>query len=101
MPVFPQPARHCQFVDAAGKASVAEMQLDSVAILLVVPPTMRLTDYWPHLLFPPLAIVDSVAHLMQNVGVAARALLLIVAAQLVQIGAWAALFIGCREFDDF
>jgi Ion channel len=44
---------------------------------------------------------DTVAHWMHNVGVAARALLLIVAAQLVQIGAWAALFVGCREFDDF
>ena len=30
-----------------------------------------------------------------------RALLLIVAAQLVQVAAWAALFIGCGEFDDF
>lgn len=44
---------------------------------------------------------DTVTHWMHNVGVAARALLLIVAAQLVQIGAWAALFVGCGEFDDF
>ncbi len=44
---------------------------------------------------------NSVAHWLYNVAVAARALLLIVAAQLVQIAAWAALFVGCREFDDF
>jgi len=44
---------------------------------------------------------DAVGHWAHNVGVAARALLLIVAAQLVQIGAWAALFVGCGEFDDF
>jgi len=44
---------------------------------------------------------DAVAHWIYNVGVAARALLLIVLAQLVQIGAWAVLFVGCREFDDF
>jgi hypothetical protein len=44
---------------------------------------------------------DSVAHWVHNVGVAARALLVIVAAQLVQIAAWAALFLGCGEFDDF
>jgi hypothetical protein len=31
----------------------------------------------------------------------ARALLLIVSAQLVQIAAWGALFVGCGEFDDF
>jgi hypothetical protein len=42
-----------------------------------------------------------VAHWLHNVSVAARALLCIVAAQLVQIAAWAALFVGCREFDDF
>ena len=44
---------------------------------------------------------DAVAHWMHNVGVAARALLVLVGAQLVQIAAWAALFVGCREFDDF
>ena len=44
---------------------------------------------------------DPVAHWLYNVGVAARALLVIVAAQLVQIAAWAALFVGCHEFDDF
>ena len=44
---------------------------------------------------------DSVVHWLHNVVVAARALLVIVAAQLVQIAAWAALFLGCREFDDF
>ena len=38
---------------------------------------------------------------MHNVGVFTRALLLIVAAQLLQIAAWAALFVGCGEFDDF
>ena len=35
------------------------------------------------------------------VSIFARALLLIVAAQLAQIAAWAALFIGCGEFSDF
>jgi hypothetical protein len=44
---------------------------------------------------------DAVAHWVHNVGVFTRALLLIVAAQLVQIAAWAALFVGCGEFDDF
>ena len=43
----------------------------------------------------------SVPGWIHNVGVAARALLVIVAAQLVQIAAWAALFLGCGEFDDF
>jgi len=43
----------------------------------------------------------AVAHWVHNVGVVTRALLLLVAAQLVQIAAWAALFVACREFDDF
>ena len=44
---------------------------------------------------------DARAHWVHSVGVFTRALLLIVAAQLVQVAAWAALFIGCGEFDDF
>ena len=44
---------------------------------------------------------NAVADWMHNVGVFARALLLIVGAQLVQIAAWAALFVGCGEFSDF
>jgi hypothetical protein len=44
---------------------------------------------------------DAHAHWVHSVGVFTRALLLIVAAQLVQVAAWAALFIGCGEFDDF
>jgi len=44
---------------------------------------------------------DSLGHWMHNVAVAARALLVIVAAQLVQIAAWAALFFACGEFGDF
>ncbi|HSV08446.1 MAG TPA: potassium channel family protein [Candidatus Binatus sp.] len=44
---------------------------------------------------------DTIAHWVHNVGVAAQALLIMVAAQLVQIAAWAALFVACREFDDF
>ena len=43
---------------------------------------------------------DALAQWVHNVGVFTRALLLIVAAQLVQVAAWAALFIGCGEFDD-
>jgi hypothetical protein len=41
------------------------------------------------------------AQWVHSVGVFTRALLLIVAAQLVQIAAWATLFVGCGEFDDF
>jgi len=41
---------------------------------------------------------DARAHWVHSVGVFTRALLLIVAAQLVQVAAWAALFIGCGEF---
>src|SRR5207245_10714663 len=44
---------------------------------------------------------NAVGHWGHNVGVFTRALLLIVAAQVVQIAAWAALFVGCGEFDDF
>jgi len=44
---------------------------------------------------------NAVANWVHNVGVFARALLLIVAAQLLQIAAWAALFVACGEFDDF
>jgi hypothetical protein len=43
----------------------------------------------------------ALAHWMHNVGVVTRALSLLVAAQLVQIAAWAALFVGCGEFDDY
>ena len=43
----------------------------------------------------------AVAQWVHNVGVVTQALLLIVAAQLVQIAAWALLFVGCGEFDDF
>ena len=43
----------------------------------------------------------AVAQWVHNVGVFTRALLLIVAAQLVQIACWAALFVGCGEFEDF
>ena len=42
---------------------------------------------------------NAVANWVHNVGVFARALLLIVAAQLLQIAAWAALFVACGEFD--
>ena len=44
---------------------------------------------------------DTLAQWVHSVGVFTRALLLIVAAQLVQIAAWATLFVGCGEFDDF
>ncbi len=44
---------------------------------------------------------NAVGHWVHNAGVFTRALLLIVAAQVVQIAAWAALFVGCGEFDDF
>ena len=43
----------------------------------------------------------AVAYWAHSVGVVTRALLLLVAAQLVQIAAWAALFVACSEFDDF
>jgi hypothetical protein len=43
----------------------------------------------------------SVANWLHSVSVFTRALLLIVAAQLVQIACWAALFVGCGEFKDF
>jgi len=43
----------------------------------------------------------TVAHWGHNVRVAARVLLLLVVAQLLQIAAWAALFVGCGEFNDF
>ena len=45
--------------------------------------------------------VDPLARWVHDMGVFARALLLIVAAQLAQIAGWAALFVGCGEFDDF
>src|SRR5882724_8312130 len=44
---------------------------------------------------------DTLAQWVHSVGVFTRALLLIVAAQVVQIAAWATLFVGCGEFDDF
>ena len=44
---------------------------------------------------------DAIAHWVHEVGVFTRALLLLVAAQLVQIAAWAVLFLGCGEFDGF
>ncbi|HUE67896.1 MAG TPA: potassium channel family protein [Candidatus Acidoferrum sp.] len=47
---------------------------------------------------PPTGAVAAWVH---NVSVVTRVLLLLVAAQLVQIAAWAALFLGCGEFDDF
>src|SRR4029077_18412949 len=43
---------------------------------------------------------DALAQWVHSVGVFTRALLLIVAAQLVQIAAWATLFVGFGEFDD-
>jgi hypothetical protein len=43
----------------------------------------------------------AVAQWVHNVGVFTRALLLIMAAQVVQIACWAALFVGCGEFEDF
>ena len=44
---------------------------------------------------------DALAHWLHDVGVFTCALLLLVAAQLVQIAAWAVLFLGCGEFDGF
>ena len=44
---------------------------------------------------------DTIAHWVHDVGVLTRALLLLVAAQLVQIAAWAVLFLGCGEFEGF
>jgi hypothetical protein len=41
------------------------------------------------------------AHWLHNVRIVMEVLLLIVAGQLVQIAAWAALFVACGEFDDF
>ncbi|HXJ35048.1 MAG TPA: ion channel [Candidatus Eisenbacteria bacterium] len=38
---------------------------------------------------------------LHNIGVIVRTLLLLAAAQLVQIAAWAELFIRCGEFDGF
>lgn len=43
----------------------------------------------------------ALADWLHLVAVFTRALLVIVAAQLIQVAAWAALFVGCGEFVDF
>ena len=74
-----------------GCATIASMVLVQATVITAIVRLVRRQ-------VPPSGLF---AHWLHNVGVVTRALLLIVAAQLVQIGAWAALFIGCGEFDDF
>ncbi len=50
---------------------------------------------------PDLAREDPPDDLLHDVGLFLRALLVMVAAQLAQIGAWASLFYGLGEFRDF
>lgn len=74
-----------------GCATIASMVLVQATVITAIVRLVRRQ-------VPPTGVL---AHWLHNVGVVTRALLLIVAAQLVQIAVWAALFIGCGEFDDF